>query len=344
MSSTRLPIQLRRRALRQCLPHHQQRRNASLLFALSALSNSRETQHFNKATKLSRVEHSPALKLIQTSEVDPFDKDKRRGRTNVAGRNDVAEGQKKGEQELNADRIDNETAAELGQLVEKEYLARIHHVRQGVQAGVCESAWTAGAIESKSRPSEDVGEHTPSEISLGLALFGVAGLGFLLWELVTYRSKPDESGWRDVAAKKDEELRSLKGREAELHAQIQRARNAEMAAITARDDRRRALEEEMRVKQAKARDELRNQRLEKEKQLAALRKERDQLSEQARANTVKMADWTRKAEQLKQAVEKRDVSGLTKAEQNAYIEALVFLKVRQKPEKRWWKGLFWSQD
>ncbi|KAK6443172.1 hypothetical protein LTR95_000689 [Oleoguttula sp. CCFEE 5521] len=41
-------------------------------FALSSLSNSRETQHFNKITKLSRIEHSPTLKLIQSSEVDPF--------------------------------------------------------------------------------------------------------------------------------------------------------------------------------------------------------------------------------------------------------------------------------
>ena len=45
---------------------------ASILFALGALSNSRETQHFNKLTRLSRVEHSPPLKLIKTSEVDPF--------------------------------------------------------------------------------------------------------------------------------------------------------------------------------------------------------------------------------------------------------------------------------
>ncbi|KAF2720035.1 hypothetical protein K431DRAFT_286190 [Polychaeton citri CBS 116435] len=45
---------------------------ASILFALSALSNSRETQHFNKLTRLSRVEHSPPLKLIKTSEIDPY--------------------------------------------------------------------------------------------------------------------------------------------------------------------------------------------------------------------------------------------------------------------------------
>lgn len=45
---------------------------ASVLFALGALSNSRETQHFNKLSRLERFEHSPNLKLIKTSEIDPF--------------------------------------------------------------------------------------------------------------------------------------------------------------------------------------------------------------------------------------------------------------------------------
>lgn len=45
---------------------------ASILFALNALSNSRETQHFNKLSQLSRIEHSPPLKLIKTSEIDPY--------------------------------------------------------------------------------------------------------------------------------------------------------------------------------------------------------------------------------------------------------------------------------
>nr|POE63733.1 hypothetical protein CFP56_04636 [Quercus suber] len=45
---------------------------ASILFALQGLSNSRETQHFNKLSRLSRVEHSPSLKLIQTSEIEAY--------------------------------------------------------------------------------------------------------------------------------------------------------------------------------------------------------------------------------------------------------------------------------
>ncbi|KAH9842149.1 hypothetical protein Tdes44962_MAKER07658 [Teratosphaeria destructans] len=44
---------------------------ASILFALNALSNSRETQHFNKISHLNRIEHSPPLKLIKTGEIDP---------------------------------------------------------------------------------------------------------------------------------------------------------------------------------------------------------------------------------------------------------------------------------
>lgn len=42
----------------------------SVLFALGALSNSRETAHFNKISGLPRYEHSPPLKIIKTSEVD----------------------------------------------------------------------------------------------------------------------------------------------------------------------------------------------------------------------------------------------------------------------------------
>lgn len=45
---------------------------ASVLFALASLSNSRETQHFGKLSRLPRVEHSPPLKLIETSEVHPY--------------------------------------------------------------------------------------------------------------------------------------------------------------------------------------------------------------------------------------------------------------------------------
>ncbi|KAK4500779.1 hypothetical protein PRZ48_008970 [Zasmidium cellare] len=52
--------------------HTSSTQRASVLFALGALSNSRETQHFNKLSHLSRVEHSPPLKLIKTGEVDPF--------------------------------------------------------------------------------------------------------------------------------------------------------------------------------------------------------------------------------------------------------------------------------
>lgn len=47
---------------------------ASPLFALSALSNRNETAHFAQISRLNRVNHSPALELIQESEVKPFTK------------------------------------------------------------------------------------------------------------------------------------------------------------------------------------------------------------------------------------------------------------------------------
>src|ERR1700743_2673466 len=78
MSFTRLPSVFRRCAVRKSAStwakrglHTTSAPRASVLFALGALSNSRETQHFNKLSRLSRVEHSPPLKLIKTSEVDP---------------------------------------------------------------------------------------------------------------------------------------------------------------------------------------------------------------------------------------------------------------------------------
>ena len=76
MSFISLPFALRGPA--RCSPtfhrafHTSTTSRASVLFALSSLSNSRETQHFNKLSRLSRVEHSPPLKLIKTGEVDAF--------------------------------------------------------------------------------------------------------------------------------------------------------------------------------------------------------------------------------------------------------------------------------
>src|ERR1700761_1328608 len=79
MSFTKLPSVFRRSAVRKPASkwakrglHTTSAPRASILFALGALSNSRETQHFNKISRLPRVEHSPPLKLIKTGEVDPF--------------------------------------------------------------------------------------------------------------------------------------------------------------------------------------------------------------------------------------------------------------------------------
>ncbi|KAK3723624.1 hypothetical protein LTR37_001505 [Vermiconidia calcicola] len=79
MSFASLPSAIRGPAVWRLLPansrlnfHTNSTSRASILFALGALSNSRETQHFNKLSRLSRIEHSPPLKLIQSSEVEPF--------------------------------------------------------------------------------------------------------------------------------------------------------------------------------------------------------------------------------------------------------------------------------
>lgn len=70
--SSRMWPSISRPLQRNCTFHTSSTARASILFALGALSNSRETQHFNKLSRLKRVEHSPPLKLIQTSEVDPW--------------------------------------------------------------------------------------------------------------------------------------------------------------------------------------------------------------------------------------------------------------------------------
>ncbi|KAK5129130.1 hypothetical protein LTR08_003882 [Meristemomyces frigidus] len=67
-SAFRLPTLSATRRTFSTIPHQR----ASILFALSTLSNSRETQHLNKLSHLPRTEHSPNLKLIKTSEVDAY--------------------------------------------------------------------------------------------------------------------------------------------------------------------------------------------------------------------------------------------------------------------------------
>lgn len=74
MSLVSLPTSIRvsaaKRVASQRSLHTTSSARASVLFALGALSNSRETAHFNKISGLPRYEHSPPLKIIKTSEVD----------------------------------------------------------------------------------------------------------------------------------------------------------------------------------------------------------------------------------------------------------------------------------
>lgn len=68
-SSQSLLRPMGRRCIHSSAPCH----GGSPFFALGALANSRETQHFQKASRLSRIEHSPTLEQIRESEVKPFD-------------------------------------------------------------------------------------------------------------------------------------------------------------------------------------------------------------------------------------------------------------------------------
>ena len=74
MSLTTLPASIRiataKSVVGQRALHTTSSARASILFALGALSNSRETAHFNRVSGLPRYEHSPPLKIIKTSEVD----------------------------------------------------------------------------------------------------------------------------------------------------------------------------------------------------------------------------------------------------------------------------------
>lgn len=76
MSLIRLPVSLRTAAAKSAASqrtlHTTSSSRAGVLFALGALSNSRETAHFNKLSGLPRYEHSPPLKLVKTGEVDVY--------------------------------------------------------------------------------------------------------------------------------------------------------------------------------------------------------------------------------------------------------------------------------
>lgn len=54
--------------------HTSTARHATPFLQLAALSQSREAQHFSKVSGLSIVQHSPALQLMKSSEVDPFER------------------------------------------------------------------------------------------------------------------------------------------------------------------------------------------------------------------------------------------------------------------------------
>lgn len=381
MSLTRLPAELRRRAACQHLlgPLHQ-RRHASVLFALSALSNSRETQHFNKATKLSRVEHSPALKLIQTSEVDPFAPPKPAAReaSSIADGSKkegvvAAEGASSGHTanavptsssglvppptgsggngdgkkppsgaEAAADNevdVNDKEALKIGRAFLGEHVQEKRRLRQelGEARAEIETLKKAGEeTAEKLREREERAKHDAlvrresprSRFSWVVWLI----LGISAYLFIQYEVPIEMVNKRIDRLKK--ELKEAKANTPTVEEILKNKSNATKATQlnTAEKELR-----ELKTQMARDKKHLEEQA---KNGVHLLRSEKDK----TQAHEAKMADWAKRAEDLKRAVEKKDASTLSKAEQNAYLEALVFLGVKQRPERRWWNGLFWRQE
>ena len=184
MSLTRLPAELRRRAVthRSLTPLQQRRHASSPLFHLAALSNSRETQHFNKATRLSRVEHSPALKLIQTSEVDPFVSPTLQGKRDVSTVPDaekVSRGHGEAWESLPKSAQDeiwkiwsaSDKTASLGELAEKSREARRLDANSAREGATAEKDLTEAELaEEWARSGHRVNVQPPSGCSNVLPL------------------------------------------------------------------------------------------------------------------------------------------------------------------------------
>lgn len=454
MSLVRAPSSLRRRVA-SSLTRHQQRRHNSPFFALGKLSNARETQHFNRASKLSRVEHSPPLKLIQTSEVDPFAASRATSSIASGGKDElrtVSEHEWQAALEgLSADarkevwRAWNEgedRSKSFAQIVEewkqKEKIGAVGETspsdesKSKIRIQRNESDRLDGLVEmvqpdasdssaaSKQNPTEDDDSFDPGlAAEVGRAILSKqaedkrklraelqekteelasarkevrdqqkivdrprldshqknqkqAGKGMLgtlilvLTGVVIYQSyriaDPIANDVRSGAtiARLRRELDELSDSLPSARDNLQNRFNAEKAS------KYDSAERQISALRRKSREEAQQAQSKHDKEIASLQSKltlaaadaekeklthdavisdqlqvRDQLRNQIEAHEAKMADWTKKAEELKQAVEKKDVSSLTKAQQDAYLEALVFLKVKDRSRASWLSRLFW---
>ena len=391
MASRPATLALRQRSARasffhQPHHHHHQRRHASILFALSALSNSRETQHFNKATRLSRVEHSPALKLIKTSEVDPYPlpEQARRGAASVSGAEKEEEGESRsGRDEINAaaggsasaasssgagipssgigqaaaagsgsggdgkkppeaesamdeedlepdeyDERAEQDALKAGKAVILEHIQTNRRLRQRMKEYKSQVKKLEGDALQKREALEDE-RSTPS---FGAFFFGVAWVITLALYL-SVKNPPSSYAQKAEHAREVQELREKAREETARLCRDNVSLTQKLTTMEASAAR------EVQELREKAREE--TVRLCKNK--VDLRKKLTEMENATSKHEAQNVDWTRKAEELKRAVEKKDASTLTRSEQNAYLEALVFLKVKEQPERKWWRGLFWSQ-
>jgi len=185
----------------------------SPFFALASLSNSRETQHLNKISRLSRVEHSPSLKLIQTSEVQPFKPSPAPTSTPTPVAKAPADGSRKAafpvQQQL-SQRVWDDRALKVGRAVLAEHARRV----RGLQAALGRAKRKAANQNLPVRKERQAGNHKAQQKREGkdlmmvyivvcasamwiAALMGLGGTGRYALGVARPRSKEvvDKDGW-----------------------------------------------------------------------------------------------------------------------------------------------------
>lgn len=398
MSLVRLPVELRRRAIQSCaaITIPQRRRGSSSpLFALHALSNARETQHLNKLSGLSRVEHSPALESIKRSEVDPFvsnkavkklvstsppEEEEKAGIDHaalvtlpVAARraiwlawyesdrstslSDLAQRWKEGQAmkglspgaETVATPLDSNASIDIRSpntplAVTEPLVKNIGEPSKDQEALMIGRAVLNGQTEQQHQRLQRELEIARSETeklkddlkkkndgSGGLIFLGIFLGVFVGVAYGVYPSVMDlnPSAPRETVASLEEQLHGAKNKQA----------MTEHGLIS---DKTR-LEAQVRGLETKI-----------EQEISASNAPAEVEGAKNTAYAAIMADWSRTAGNVKQAIEKRDAKQLSEVELQAYVDALSFLGVvkdRLQPpqpspppssQRGWWEGLFWK--
>ncbi|KAK4553312.1 hypothetical protein LTR86_009612 [Recurvomyces mirabilis] len=189
-------------------------REASVLFALHALSNSRETQHFNKISHLNRIEHSPNLKLIKTSEVDPYPLP-----TPPPPRPAVPQsllGSRHGTPANSAARVWNDRALRVGRVILADQARRTHRLHRSLRRAKHRSSLTQIATElERDIWRQEAQRHRREMRSAGLLILASVGVatGLATWRFWPGEASRVDSGelGRRIAAKAQRSLEPLGG-------------------------------------------------------------------------------------------------------------------------------------